>query len=268
MGNGKVDFWLPALFGGRFFLLDIDPDGVLSGCVVSKIVHGIGKGGERVGVMAILITENGKQFGISGYVDKGKLFVDGVQRSGTGAESEKVKFSPVSTVKKAFEENPSLSDYLSDLLVLSDNGKNVIKSPGYSYPVFQAEEDCVFRFMDGGKPDSGYRIRFNSCRIVYGYTEQGFPASAGISFASLVEDGRILARAVVDSNGITDIKVILDKDLGLGRKTSCDCFVEVAGKRTASLPVAFDLASAIGSMYAKQRRSKISIGKPRAQKKS
>lgn len=252
------------LCGGFSFLSVIDPDGILAPFWVKEIVHGVLSGNMKW--KAVLVSARGAVITLFGNLSGDSVTLRAVSLPVKGGSFELVDISSFSGLSAAVKKVSGIRQRIESLCFGLTPKRRVSGPIPWSGRLFSVESSGVFSLLDCGSADSGYRGRFNLVSVSYSYSEQFVPNAAELHYISSVQNGRIIASARVDSLGFHDGSVTLDKSLGLERHVSCDCWVNVAGRKIGSLPVAFDLAGMIGTMYVVQKKNKYSKKPPRVEK--
>lgn len=165
---------------------------------------------------------------------------------------------PFSSLLEAFGDLSGLPPHLKSML-----SPVRLEIPGFEHVAsilddrfVQNEIDALFWGVDGGRPEDGCRKYFRRMRTRFAPDGKGkVELSSSYSFG----DSLIYVKADVDVFGLGARKVVLEKNLGMGRFARCECVRHVGGRYVPSLLVAFDLADAIPQLYCRERRSAVKV---------
>lgn len=252
--------------GGCSLLSSVDAEGVLSSFFVTEVFHASAETSVHGSVWKCCCRSlSGADLRLSGSLSgTGAFSLTGISVPSAGGPFEEFVFPPVPGVSAAVKSVGGLEDRLRPILRNKGCFRRVVGPVRWSRDLFVLEGNAAFHNVEGGSPKDGYRERFPIVRVIYLYDERNVPCRADIEFRSPVENGRVSLKVSVGPNVPACRTVVLDKDLGLGRSVSCLCTCTAGPGRFPSVPVAFDLAGLLGTVYVKQKREGKKMGKPRA----
>ena len=255
--------------GGCSLLSSVDAEGVLASFFVTEVFHASAETSARGSVWRCGCRNvNGAELRLSGSLSgTGAFSLTGISVPSVGSPFEEFVFPPVSGVSAALKTVDGLADRLRPIIKNKGRFRRIVGPVRWSRDLFVLEGSAAFHNVEGGSPKDGFRERFPVVRVCYSYDEHNVPCRADMEFRSPVENGRVSLKVSVGPNVPACRTVVLDKDLGLGRSVSCGCVCTAGPGRFPSLPVAFDIAGLLGTVYVKQKRKGQKMGKPKAKLK-
>lgn len=208
---------------------------------------------------------------------------DILQMNGTYSEIfnsiiERIKFIPFQGEVVLLSEKPAnrLFFALGDLSALPAQLKRNLAPTGlksvdlaadtrfFNESVYKIAVNALFWGVDGGKREDGFRQSFGSVSFTFKQNQDGLPYQLDLVSKLGLGYGRISVKTTVDVYGLSGKSVMLDVEQAGGEIISCKCSKRVTEKVIPSVRVAFELLDKFSDQKKmKQRRKKVSMGKPK-----
>lgn len=258
------------LNAGETFLRFVDPDGLLSGAKVSRLVHSSASlDGARKWLLELAFRDHdGVRMTLSGIFKGTSVRLAGLsllapRPDQTGSQWKEFVVKPGKSLSEALGQVngiPSLlKKYLSNAPDSQPSAENL---PKKILSFFVNEEDALFWDVEGGLVKDGHRQAFTEYRLSFQRSRDDTLSKVFISAVASLEEGSVVLKGDADIFGLGGKEVILYRNLGMGREIRALCTVRREGKVIPSLKAAFDLDDVVPVFYCKNRKKKISIGKP------
>ena len=255
------------LQGGEIFMSVFDPDGLCRNGYVMKIVHGRYTEKEVIPWDATVVFASGDLFVVSGaWTPTEGLAVWELKMPLPENKFEVIPTVPGKTLLEALGDLSSIPVRLQRCL--SPTG---LKSAPmakiatlWGGVLFSLEEEALFWDVEGGDKGSNRRPLFDKYIVHYFRSEMNGPIKVEIESRHPLPEGRITVSTELDVYGLSGKKVILDRNLGMGRRFESKCTAVKDKYRIPSLKVAFDLDAALPLFYFKERHSRIKKGYPKS----
>ena len=257
------------LRGGDEILSSIDPEGVFSRGVVRKIVMGsVGEDG-RYSVRLFLNFPTGDCICLSCLRTDEGMLVRSLSVGGQGRKWENAEINPGKTVLSSFGDISGISVRIRrNLASVSPAGaKDGGFDSGASLKAVDTFRkylvDALFWQVEGAAEDSKARNCFGEYSVKFSRDSDGVCVKDSVEAVAELKEGRITVSMEVDVFGLSEKKVRLIRNLGLGHSFEADCFSTRDGNRFPSLRVALDLNRLVPVYYTTQRGKKITMGSPK-----
>ena len=253
------------LESGEMFRNLLDPDGITGAARVERIFHS--KPTEEVSNMMVTLRfKTGQQMLVSCLSDPEGIVVKGIRTPVESRGIVEIPSLPEKTLLSAIKDLSGIPVGLKASLVpvpskitrgLKDTAK-LVKS------YYALENNALFWGVEGMSKDDRGESRFEDYSAKFNYNEEGSLVDVELATKAPLDEGKILLITRVNVFGIGSKKVILERNLGMGRGFMAECKIVKDGKSIPSLKVAFDLDKRLDTFYTKQRRKKKNMGKPKA----
>lgn len=258
---------LSILQGGESFKRTIDPDGLIRDGFVREIRRSGIPFTESAGWCARVNFATGSSLLIfGGWNESSIVFESGKLIHGKESPIE-IPFGSESTLLAAIGELSRLPSRLKRFLALP--GRESLNhgelSAEWNEKIFSNEWNSLFWRIERESVSKERMERFRS--VVVRYTSEGsvFPSSAELATSCDAGDCKITVSCCVDVYGLSGKVVSVDRDLGKGSHIHCECTRTTEDHQVVpSLDVAFEVVEFFeDSVHVKQRKEKISRGKPK-----
>ena len=279
MDNGSVfaarnDGRLVTLLrGGDDILSAIDPEGVLSMGVVRKIVLRSDGKDSRYHFCLFINFQGGDCICVSCLRTDEGVVVRSLSIKVQGKGWESVGVMPDKSVLRSLGDPSRISVHIRRNLasVSPEVGKDEALDSSAPLGVVDTFRryllDSLFWQVEGAGEDSRARNYFKEVSVKFSRGADGFCVKDSVVAEAELKEGRITLSMELDLFGLSDKKVMLCRNLGLGRSFEAECFSMRDGNRLPSLRVALDLNKHVPVFYASQRGKKISMGSPKGFRK-
>ena len=257
----KTDKRLLALLdGARMFSSAIDPDEMTAEGVLQRVV--IDRKGQRWTYRYAF--DNGTVLVIEGRFQESEMLITGIRTP--DAEGNKGEI-PCLPSKRLIESLGPLNGLPARLKkVLSKEAKTAASTGKLNHTGYVALLKSALMWEVEAKNENEPMAGFEIFRIVFHYNREDVVCGVDFSAACDMEEGRITVSANADLYGLGNKKVVLEKNLGMGRSISAICQRKKDDKTLPSLKAAFDLYDAIPLMYESQRKKDNTMGRPKAKR--
>ena len=263
------------LNAGETLLLLVDPDGLLSGGRVSRLVHSSpSRDGARQWVLEVLFPHHeGVRMSLSGVFMGASVRLVSLKLLAPDSDMlpgqwKDFVIKPGKSLSEALGQISGipacLKKYLSNSPGSAASGENLVRR---MLSFFSYEEDALFWDVEGGLVRDGRRQAFTEYRLVFKRSREDTLSKVYISAVASLEEGCVVLKGDADIFGLGGKEVVLHRNLGMGREIRAVCSVRRDGNVIPSLKAAFDLDDVVPVFYCKNRKKKISTGKPRGMAK-
>lgn len=253
------------LASGALLQKSIDPEGIAAEGQVSQLNLD-----SAAGTWALLSTfPDGVMVRLGGtYKPDGGALVGDVALPAEQDEWERVPVKAEKTLSRALGSLSGIPARLKHCLSSKSNKKTIRQKKVLSFADLEKLlRSAAFCDVEGAETPKD-REPFTKWTVKYLHNENddeyGNPREVKFAVYFKTDEGRIVVHAFADMYGLGGKKVTLERNLGMNRAAYTDCVVWKNGRKMPSLKAALDLDGSIPMLYVKERRKKISIGKPRA----
>lgn len=245
------------LLGGKALLYAIDPDRITRKATVQKMVLSRGPGADAASWSVTLSFPQRND----GLLVSGVVTADGPEIRGVRLPTDEERLQP--------KASKTLSGALCPLDRLPVRAKRLLAPAAPETPAvpairafspdkyFKVATDALFWEIEGGDKEEARR-KFD--RLVVKFEDE---AKVRLSARYRLEEGEIRVECDADAFGLSHKRVTVRKQLGMRYETRAECVLTAEPKDIPSLNVAFDLYDAIPTLYTKERRKNVTLGKPK-----
>lgn len=250
------------LSSGDLFLGEVDPGKMTRNAKVQKISFTAKPETKELEWSLAILFKNNDGLLVKGVTDGTGITVNGILVPGKD-EWKQVSDTKGNNITECIGKPELLpSRVKKNLMPPTWAEGNVTKPTGNIMErILNLSTDAVFWSTDD--TDGHYRVRFRNVKIHYDIDTNGMTEKATVSAVCRMKKGKITVSCSADIFGLYDKKVVLEKDLGEGKKVKATCTAETNGKTIPSVRTAFDLYNAIPDMYTDQIHESQNKGKPK-----
>lgn len=255
---------LAILNGGESFKRAVDPDRLLKDGFVKEIGRSTGDSGGSSGWNAVVGFPSGDSLFLWGVFESSAPKIISCRLSCIDTSSVDIPVKADFSLLGALEDLSRLPHHLQRNLSVCDLGNRQDSS-------FQKWDETLFSLESGSlfwsvevSPD--YLGEFRNFKVCYGYQQSVFPVSVVLSSCAFLPAGVIMVETTVDMYGLSGKKVFVDFRFGADGMIRSTCYGGVGREKRGipSVDVAVGLLRcAVDGGKVKERRKKVSMGKPR-----